>query len=103
MGYFLAVCADQSVQLHKLHLTDPDQGTRLAQWNPTFDPAHVVAGLMADGPVMTVYIDGVALTPAVTDGTIGTGRLSVGGFAPDGDGLDATFTRFRAWLPTSTS
>ena len=101
-GYFLAVCADRSVELHMLHLTDPDSNTRLAQWKPAFDPAHVVAGLMADGQSLTVYIDGTPLAPAVTDGTIGTGRLSIGGFAPDGDGLDATFTQYRAWLPAPT-
>jgi hypothetical protein len=85
-----------------LHLTDPDSNTRLARWQPTFDPAHVVVGLMADGQSLTVYIDGNALDPAVTDGTIGTGRLSLGGFAPDAEGVDATFTRYRAWLPGPT-
>jgi hypothetical protein len=103
MGYFLAICADRRVELHKLHLTDPDSNTRLAAWEPTFDPAHVVAGLMADGQSMTVYIDGVGLTPAATDGTIGTGRLSLGGFAPDADGLDVTVTQYRAWLPGPTA
>jgi actin-like ATPase involved in cell morphogenesis len=102
MGYFLAICADRSVELHMLHLTDPDSNTRLARWQPTFDPAHVVAGLMADGQNMTVYIDGNALAPAVTDGTIGTGRLSLGGFAPGAEGVDATFTQYRAWLPGPT-
>jgi hypothetical protein len=95
-GYFLAICADGVVQLHELSETDPNEGTTLRSWRPDFKAERVVVGLLAVGPELTAIIDGVA-QEAVADASLAFGRVAMGGFAPGAEGLDATFTRFRAW------
>jgi len=97
-GYFLSVCDDGTVSLHLLFRTDPDAETELGRWTPTFDRGRVVAGLLAEGPNLTVYIDGASLG-TVSDTAIGSGRVGVGGFAPRENGLDLTFNRLRSWVP----
>jgi hypothetical protein len=106
-GYFVAVCQDGRVELHRLGDDPPSDATRIGgPWHAA-DPTNVVVGFMAQGfgPVeLTVSVDGDKQT--VQDaGALGTplrtGRVGVGGFAPHPvDAVDAIVTRFRAWTPT---
>jgi len=100
VGYFVAVCADGTVTLHRLADDPPSIETQLGPyWRPGFTKERVIVGLLAQGSTLTLYIDGVAQT-SVTDDTIPKGRLGVGGFGPHPDDrVDATITRFRVWQP----
>jgi hypothetical protein len=98
VGYLAMACANGAVELHELGNRPPGPASRRAVWRPAFDPANVVVGLLAQGSRLTVYVDGVK-AGTVDDGSIGVGRVGVGGFAPTG-GLDATVTDFRAWRAT---
>jgi Hsp70 protein len=96
-GYFIAVCANGTVELHKLAIDAPGTDSRLSQIRPSMNPQRVVLGLLARGSTLTVFVDGRE-QGAVTDGTIASGRVAIGGFAPHpDDALDATIVRFRAW------
>jgi hypothetical protein len=103
-GYFVAVCADGTVHLHRLVNDPPADDTRLGgPWKPGFDPGNVVVGLLAEGGELTVYVDGEG-QQLVRDSVIGSGRVGIGGFAPHpGNAMDATITRFRAWTPAGTA
>jgi len=97
-GYFVAVCADGTVQLHRLLNRAPDEGDseRLDSWDG-HDTSNIVVGALAVGTQLTVYANGVALG-TVTHSEIGSGRVGVGGFAPHpADRMSATVTEFRAW------
>lgn len=100
MGYFVAVCADGAVHLHRLVNDPPADDTRIGgPWRPGFDPKKVVVGLLAQGSELTVYVDGEG-QPVVQDGVIKSGRVGMGGFAPHPENMmDATISRFRAWTP----
>ncbi len=96
-GYFVAVCANGTVELHKLATDAPGTGSRMSQIRPPMDPKKVVLGLLARGSILTVFVDGRE-QGALTDRTIPSGRVAIGGFAPRPENLlDATITRFRAW------
>jgi molecular chaperone DnaK (HSP70) len=107
-GYFVMVCADGTVGLHKLVDDPPSSATVLGPiWRGT-DPKNMVVGLLARGldPVtLTVYVDGTAQQPVVdattaTGAPLRTGHLALGGYAPHPDDrMDATITRYRAWTP----
>jgi hypothetical protein len=106
-GYFVAVCQDGRVELHRLGNDPPSASTLIGgPWHAA-DPSNVVVGFMAKGlgPVdLTVYVDGDPMPTVVQTGSNGTplrtGRVGVGGFAPV-DAVDAIITRFRVWTPTS--
>jgi hypothetical protein len=96
-GYFVSVCANGTVELHKLATDAPGTGSRMSQIRPPMDPKKVVLGLLVRGTTLTVYVDGRE-QGSMTDDTIPNGRVGIGGFAPHpDDALDATITRFRAW------
>jgi hypothetical protein len=97
-GYFLAVCADHYVRLHMLGET-PAGNQNLLKQVTGFDPARVVVGLLARGSTFTIYVDGAPLA-TLTSADIPSGRLGVGGFAPD-RALDATIIQYRAWTPSA--
>jgi hypothetical protein len=104
-GYFVMVCADRTLEVHKLADAAPGPDSRLSQSRPTFDPLKVVVGLLAQGSKLTVYVDGRSQSTANDSSVIASGRVGMGGFAPHpGNKLDATITRFRAWSadPTGT-
>jgi hypothetical protein len=96
-GYFLMTCADGSVALHLLHLTDPGSATELRRWTPAFNPRDVIVGLLAENDTFTVYVDGVAQPGVVVDTALPTGRVALGGYAPPGSTLDATITGWKVW------
>lgn len=103
-GYFLALCADGAVHLHRLAEAPPSDATRIGgPWRATTGTNRsgvVVLALLATGDRLTVWVDGVA-QPTVVDDAVRTGRVGIGGFAPHPtDTLDATIGRFRAWAPT---
>jgi hypothetical protein len=103
MGYFVAVCSNGEVQLHRLVNDPPADNTRLGAWRPGFDPKRVVVGLLAQDKYLTIYVDGEG-QQVVVDPVIGSGRVGIGGFAPHpADQMDATITRFRAWTPPGTA
>jgi len=96
-GYFVAVCADGTVELHRLSADAPGGDTRMTQIHPALNPKKVVLGLMARGNLLTVYVDGRE-QGRMTDDTNKNGHVGIGGFAPHPDDrLDATITRFRVW------
>jgi hypothetical protein len=102
-GYFLVVCSDATIGLHKLINNDPPStATRMHTIWGAKDPKHMVVGLLAQGsdPVtLTVFIDGVAQEKVVDSGSaLTSGHLALGGYAA-GDSVDATITRYRAWAP----
>ncbi len=100
-GYFVAVCADGTVELHRLSADAPGGDTRLTQIHPTLNPKKVVLGLLAEGNLLRVYVDGRE-QGRMTDDTNKTGHVGIGGFAPHpDDALDATITRFRVWSADS--
>ncbi len=99
-GYFLAVCADRTIRMHELGDTPPGERNLLIRFTPTFDPAKVVVGWLVRDTSFTVYVDGKPLR-TVTNGDIRSGRVGIGGFAPE-TALDATFTQFRAWAPNAS-
>jgi actin-like ATPase involved in cell morphogenesis len=97
-GYFVAVCADGRIHLHRLLNRAPDEGDseRLGSWDG-HDTSDIVVGALAVGTELTVYANGVPLG-TVTHSEIGSGRVGVGGFAPHpADRMSATVTDFRAW------
>jgi hypothetical protein len=107
-GYFVMVCADGTVGLHKLADDPPSQATLLGSVWRGADPKNMVVALVARGldpTSLTVYIDGVAQPPVVdastaTGAPLRTGHLALGGYAPHPDDrMDATITRYRAWTP----
>jgi Hsp70 protein len=101
-GYFIAVCANGTVELHKLATDAPGTGSRMSQIRPPMNPTKVVLALLARGTTLTVFVDGRE-QGSLTDSTITSGRVAVGGFAPHPeDVLDATITRFRAWSAGGT-
>jgi len=101
-GYFIAVCANGTVELHKLATDAPGTGSRMSQIRPPMDPNKVVLGLLARGTTLTVFVDGRE-QGTLTDSSITAGRVAIGGFAPQPeDVLDATITRFRAWSASNT-
>jgi len=103
-GYFLAVCHDKSIRLHKLFDAPASEQNLLVKYTPTFDPKKVVVGLLVRGTTLTVYVDGQALKPTPSDAEIKSGRVGVGGFAPAPENsMDATIIQFRAWAPPSPS
>jgi hypothetical protein len=95
-GYFLAICKDV-IRLHQLGDTPPGDNNLLKEFTPKFDPAKVVVGLLVQGPVFTLYVDGQPLRPVSND-AIAKGHVGVGGFPP-GDELDVTLSQYRAWAP----
>jgi hypothetical protein len=96
-GYFVAVCADGTVELHRLSAEAPGGDSRLSRIHPTLNPKKVVLGLMARGSVLTVYVDGRE-QGKLSDDTNTSGHVGIGGFAPHpDDALDASITRFRVW------
>jgi hypothetical protein len=97
-GYFVAVCADGKIQLHRLLNRAPDEGdsARLGSWGG-HDTSDIVVGALAVGDQLTVYANGVPLD-TVRHSEIASGRVGVGGFAPHPkDEMSATVTNFRAW------
>lgn len=96
-GYFLSTCADGTVSLYRLADLDPGSDNRLAQWRPTFNTNDVVVGLRAQKSTLTVFVNGEPMGNGVSDETIKSGRLAVGGFAPNAQGVDATILQYRAW------
>jgi hypothetical protein len=103
-GYFLAVCHDKSLRLHKLGNDPAGEQNLLVKYTPGFDPKKVVVGLLARGTVLTVYVDGQQMKPSASDGDIKSGRVGVGGFAPAPENsMDATIIQFRAWAPPGSS
>jgi hypothetical protein len=101
-GYFVSVCANGTVELHKLATDAPGTDSRMSQIRPPMSPQKVVLGLLARGTTLTVFVDGRE-QGTLTDSSIPTGRVAIGGFAPHPeDALDATITRFRAWSATGT-
>ena len=101
-GYFIAVCANGTVELHKLATDAPGTDSRISQIRPPMNPKRVVLALVARSGTLTVFVDGRE-QGAWTDGTIASGRVGIGGFAPHPDNvLDATITQFRAWSATGT-
>jgi hypothetical protein len=100
-GYFVAVCADGTVQLHKLADDPPSDETMIGgPWRPGFDVHKVVVGLIAQDAGLMVVVDGER-QPIVLDDSISSGRVGVGGFAP-GNAVDTTISRFRVWTPTGS-
>ncbi len=101
-GYFVSVCANGTVELHKLAADAPGTDSRISQIRPPMDPRRVVLALLARGSTLTVFVDGRE-QGALTDSSIPSGRVGIGGFAPHPDDvLDATVTRFRAWTADGT-
>jgi actin-like ATPase involved in cell morphogenesis len=109
-GYFVAVCADGTVKLHRLGDDPPSDATLIGgPWSGA-DPSKVVVGFVAQGvgPVdLIVYIDGVEKLTVIPTGSAGTplrtGRVGVGGFGPHPvDAVDAIITEFRVWTPTGS-
>jgi hypothetical protein len=100
-GYFVEVCADGTVELHKLG-KDPQaaDATRIGTWKPRFNINKVVLGLTVIGTSLTVFVDGIR-QGTVDDASIASGHIGVGGFAPI-KLMDATITRFRAWRPAGS-
>jgi Hsp70 protein len=100
-GYLLATCRDGTIRLHELGNTPVADVNRLIGFTPSFDPGHVVVGLLVRGSNFTVYVDGKA-QQTVSNDDIRSGRIGIGGFAPE-QSVDATFTRYRAWAPPDQS
>ena len=88
-GYFISVCANGTVELHKLATDAPGTDSRMSQIRPPMNPQKVVLGLLARGTTLTVFVDGRE-QGTLTDSSIPTGRVAIGGFAPHPeDALDA--------------
>lgn len=96
-GYLLAVCRDGTLRLHELGDSPASDANLLKKFTPQFDPARVVVGLLVRDTAFTIYVDGRELQ-TVTNGDIRSGRVGIGGVAPEGV-LDVTITNFRAWAP----
>jgi actin-like ATPase involved in cell morphogenesis len=110
-GYFLAVCADRTIGLHRLADDPPTTATLIGGPWRAKDPTNVVVGFLAQGvnPVnLSVYVDGappetVTQTATATDTPLRTGRVGVGAFGPHPvDAADVTITQFRAWAPAGS-
>jgi actin-like ATPase involved in cell morphogenesis len=95
-GYFIAACANGTVQVHSLANDAPGTQSQLRSWTG-LDTSDIVVGLLAVGSEFTVFADGRVLG-TVNDPGIASGRVGMGGFAPrPEERMDATITEFRAW------
>ena len=103
-GYFVSVCADGTVTLYRLGDDPPSDATRIGGPWKAADPLNVVVGVLTTGvnPVqLTVYVDRAYHTVEQSTATgtpLRTGRVAVGGFAPD-NAVDVTIKQYRVWTP----
>jgi hypothetical protein len=103
-GYAVMVCHSGAVELHRLVDEPASPSTRLAIWQPRFDPAKVVVGLLARGDQLAVYVNGVAQATVQDRAPIAQGRVGLGAFQPGGVAqTDVTIIRFRAWARPEAS